>query len=67
MPWDWDKLQKQKMGRSGGSGGNPSPQMDEVINKFKGLKGKLPGFWIIIALVVILIALVREEVKKGNV
>ena len=54
MPWDWDKLQKQKMGRSG-SGGNPTPQMDEVINKFKGLKGKLPGFWIIIALVIILI------------
>jgi membrane protease subunit HflK len=54
MPWDWDKLQKQKMGRSG-SGGNPPPQMDEVINKFKGLKGKLPGFWIIIALVIILI------------
>jgi len=52
MPWDWDKLQKQKMG---GGGGNPSPQMDEIINKFKGLKGKLPGFWIIIALVVILI------------
>jgi membrane protease subunit HflK len=52
MPWDWDKLQKQKAGRSGG---NPSPQMDEVISKFKGLKGKLPGFWIIIALVIILI------------
>ena len=52
MPWDWDKLQKQKMGRSGGTA---SPQMDEIISKFKGLKGKLPGFWIIIALVVILI------------
>jgi len=52
MPWDWDKLQKQKMGRSGGTA---PPQMDEIISKFKGLKGKLPGFWIIIALVVILI------------
>jgi len=55
MPWDWDKLQKQKMGRSGNSGGNPPPQMDEVINKFKGLKGKLPGFWLVIAVIVILI------------
>jgi len=44
MPWDWDKLQKQKAGRGGG---NP-PQMDEVISKFKGLKGKFPGLWLII-------------------
>lgn len=50
MPWDWDKLQKQKMGK----GGNPS-QVDEVFDKFKGLKGKLPGFWIIIGIVIILI------------
>ncbi|UCG66007.1 MAG: FtsH protease activity modulator HflK, partial [Deltaproteobacteria bacterium] len=50
MPWDWDKLQKQKVGRDG----NP-PQMDEVFSKFKGLKGKLPGFWIIIGIVIILI------------
>ena len=52
MPWDWDKLQKQKAGR----GPNP-PQMDEVISKFKGLKGKLPGLWIIIAIVIIIIVL----------
>ncbi len=50
MPWDWDKLQKQKMGK----GSNPT-QMDEVFDKFKGLKGKLPGFWIIIGIVIILI------------
>ncbi len=50
MPWDWDKLQKQKMGK----GGNPQ-QMDEIFDKFKGLKGKLPGFWIIIGIVIILI------------
>ncbi|MBE9574879.1 MAG: FtsH protease activity modulator HflK [Proteobacteria bacterium] len=49
MPWDWDKLQKQKMGKGG------NPQMDEVFDKFKGLKGKLPGFWIIIGIVIILI------------
>jgi len=50
MPWDWDKLQKQKMGRGG-----PPPQMDEVLSKFKGLKGKFRGFWAIIAIIVILI------------
>ncbi|UCG99690.1 MAG: FtsH protease activity modulator HflK [Deltaproteobacteria bacterium] len=50
MPWDWDKLQKQKVGRDG----NP-PQMDEVFDKFKGLKGKLPGFWVVIGIVIILI------------
>ena len=52
MPWDWDKLQKQKMSKGGG---NPPPQMDEVFSKFKGLKGKLPGFWLVIAIVIILI------------
>jgi membrane protease subunit HflK len=50
MPWDWEKLQKQKMGGSG----NP-PQMDEVFNKFKDLKSKFPGFWIIVGLAVLLI------------
>jgi membrane protease subunit HflK len=50
MPWDWDKLQKQKAGR----GGSP-PQMDEFISKFKGLKGKFPGLWIIIAIVIIIV------------
>ncbi len=50
MPWDWDKLQKQKMGRGG-----PPPQMDEVLSKFKGIKGKFRGFWVIIAIIVILI------------
>jgi membrane protease subunit HflK len=50
MPWDWEKLQKQKMGGSG----NP-PQMDEIFNKFKGLKDKFPGFWIIVGLAVLLI------------
>jgi len=50
MPWDWDKLQKQKMGRGG-----PPPQMDEVLSKFRGIKGKFRGFWAIIAIIVILI------------
>jgi membrane protease subunit HflK len=51
MPWDWDKLQKQKTGRSGG----PPPQMEEVFGKFKGLKGKLPGLWVIVGFVIIII------------
>ena len=52
MPWDWDELKKKQ--RSTGGGGAP-PQMDEVLAKFKGLKGKFPGFWIIVLIVVILI------------
>jgi len=52
MPWDWDKLQKQK----GGRGGNP-PQMDDILNKFKGFKGKFPGFWLIIGAIIIIIIL----------
>ncbi len=52
MPWDWDKLQKQKKG----GGGNP-PQMDDILNKFKGLKGKFPGFWLIIGAIIIIIIL----------
>ena len=52
MPWDWDKLQKQKTGR----GGNP-PQMDEVFNKFKGLKGKFPGLGLLIIVIIILVIL----------
>jgi len=51
MAWDWDKLQQQK--RSTGGGGAVPPQMGEVFNKFKGVKIRLPGFWIIIALLVI--------------
>jgi membrane protease subunit HflK len=62
MPWDWDKLQKQKMGRGGG---NPSPQMDEIINKFKGLKGKLPGFWLLVAVIVLLIVIFSSVYTIG--
>jgi membrane protease subunit HflK len=64
MPWDWDKLQKQKMGRSS-SGGNPPPQMDDVINKFKGLKGKLPGFWLLVAVIVLLIVIFSSVYTIG--
>jgi membrane protease subunit HflK len=50
MPWDWDKLQRQKMGR----GGNP-PQMDEVFSKFRGLRGKFPGLWAIVGIIIALV------------
>ncbi len=50
MPWDWDKLQKQRMSR----GGNPG-EMNEVLNKFREIKGKFPGFWIVVAVAIILI------------
>ncbi len=50
MPWDWDKLQRQKMGRGGGP-----PQMDEVFSKFKGMTGRFRGIWLIIAGIIILI------------
>lgn len=50
MQWDWDKLQRQKRDR----GRNP-PQMDEVLSKFRGLRGKFPGFSLIILIIVILI------------
>ncbi|MBW1786355.1 MAG: FtsH protease activity modulator HflK [Deltaproteobacteria bacterium] len=51
MAWDWDKLQQQKKGPSGGGSGAP-PGMDEILERIKGLKGKFPGgAWIVVALV----------------
>ncbi|MGD9157276.1 MAG: FtsH protease activity modulator HflK [Desulfobacteraceae bacterium] len=50
MAWDWDKLQQQKKARQGG----PPPQVDEVFEKFKDMKGKFPGAWIIIVILIIL-------------
>lgn len=52
MAWDWDKLQQQKQGRGGG----PSPQMDEVFQKLRDMKGKYQGSWIIVIIIIILIA-----------
>jgi len=49
MAWDWEKLQQQK---KPGAGGTP-PQMEDVINRFKALGGKFPGFWIIIIAILI--------------
>jgi membrane protease subunit HflK len=52
MAWDWDKLQQQKQGRSGG--GAP-PQMDDVLNKIKDVRRKFGGSWIIIIIIFVII------------
>jgi membrane protease subunit HflK len=50
MAWDWDKLQQQKKG----AGGGPPPQVGEVFSKLKGFKGRFPGLWIIILILILL-------------
>jgi membrane protease subunit HflK len=51
MAWDWEKLQQQK--KSGGGGGAP-PQVGDVLDKIKGMKGKFPGIWIIIIVIILI-------------
>jgi len=51
MAWDWEKLQQQRRSRPGA----PPPQMDEILGKFKEMKGKFGGVWIIAAALFILI------------
>lgn len=55
MAWDWDKLQQRKGGTGGGAGSPPG--MDEVLEKIKGARGKLPGGAPIIIGILILILL----------
>ncbi|RLB21118.1 MAG: FtsH protease activity modulator HflK [Deltaproteobacteria bacterium] len=53
MAWDWDKLQQQKKGPSGG----PPPGMDEIFDKVRTARGKIPkgiGFIVIIIVLFIL-------------
>ncbi|MBW1803503.1 MAG: FtsH protease activity modulator HflK [Deltaproteobacteria bacterium] len=50
MAWDWEKLQQQKKGTPGGT----PPQMGDLLEKIKGTKGKFPGLWIIIGILIIL-------------
>ena len=49
MAWDWEKLQQQK---KSGAGGTP-PQMSDIIEKIRGAKGKVPGIWIIILIILV--------------
>jgi membrane protease subunit HflK len=51
MAWDWEKLQQQK--KSGGGGGTP-PQVIDVLDRIKGMKGKFPGIWIIIIVIILI-------------
>jgi membrane protease subunit HflK len=54
MAWDWDKLQQQKRGPSGGGGPGGPPRVDEIFEKIRGVKVKFPGgIWLIIVLVII--------------
>jgi modulator of FtsH protease HflK len=50
MAWDWDKLQQQRRA----AGGGPPPQVNEVINKIKGVKGKFPGVGLIVFALILL-------------
>jgi modulator of FtsH protease HflK len=49
MAWDLGKLQQQ---RSSAGDGLP-PQVSEIINKVKGLKGKFPALWFVIIVLLI--------------
>jgi modulator of FtsH protease HflK len=50
MAWDWDKLQEQRRA----SGGGGPPNVDDIVEKIKGARGKIPGgLGIVIALVLL--------------
>ncbi len=56
MAWDWDKLQQQRKGPKGPSGGESGgpPRMDDVFEKIKGSKLKIPGGAPIIVIILLL-------------
>jgi membrane protease subunit HflK len=49
MAWDWEKLQQKKKPRTGG----PPLQVNEILQKLKGAKGKFPGLWLIIIAILV--------------
>jgi membrane protease subunit HflK len=51
MAWDWEKLQHQRTSRPGGT----PPQIDDILGKFKDMKGKFGGVWVIAAVLIVLI------------
>ncbi len=54
MAWDWDKLQKRRTGGTGGDHEGP-PNVNEIIERIKGAKGKFRGgTWIIIIAVILI-------------
>jgi len=50
MAWDWEKLQQQR----GKHGGTP-PQMDDILEKIKGMRKRFQGGWLIIIIILIFI------------
>ncbi len=50
MAWDWEKLQQQKKPTRG----TPPPQVGDVFTKFKGVRKKFPGIWIIVIIILAL-------------
>jgi membrane protease subunit HflK len=50
MAWNWDKLQQQR-GRHEGS----PPQMDDILEKIKGMRNRFQGGWLIIIVILIFI------------
>lgn len=48
MNWDWEKLQQKQKERSTGGGSVKPPQMDDIVEKFKGYK--FPGGWLLLIL-----------------
>lgn len=53
MNWDWEKLQQKQKERSKGDGGIKPPQMDELVEKFKGFN--LHGGWIFVILAILIL------------
>ena len=54
MAWDWEKLQQQKKNQGGGTPPEGPPGMDDILEKFRVAKGKLPGgIWLIIIAVIL--------------
>jgi membrane protease subunit HflK len=51
MAWDWEKLQQQKKGKQSG----PPPQMEDVFEKIREMKGKFPGAGVFIVILIIVI------------
>jgi modulator of FtsH protease HflK len=49
MAWDWDKLQQKR-----GAPGQHPPEIDEVVQKIKKYRGKIPGLPIIIGVIIVI-------------
>ena len=56
MSWDWEKLQQKNRQHSQQQGGGIPPQVDELLNKLKGLKFSGGPVLILIGIIVIFFA-----------